>query len=104
MGADWAMMTPGLIAIAVTVMHVAISEALTGRSLGKVLLGLRVTDLKGNRPTARQALIRNALKTFDLIAYLLLILPIVSPYRQRLGDMVAQTVVASKAAPPPPED
>ena len=42
-------------------------------------------------------MIRGVLKTFDLIAYPLLILMIISPYRQRLGDMVAQTVVVAKA-------
>ena len=51
-----------------------------------------------------QIVIRGVLKTFDLIAYPLLILMIISPYRQRLGDMVAQTVVVAKAPLDPDVD
>lgn len=99
-GATGDLMVPGLTAIGVVVAHTALLEIFTGRSLGKFATGLRVTTLTGDRPKAWQLLTRCLLKAFDLVAYLLLILPIISPYRQRLGDMVARTVVVTKAPPP----
>lgn len=96
------MMVPGLAAIGVIVGHTALLEIFTrGRSLGKLVTGLRVANLDGTPPRAWQSLVRCLLKSFDLIAYLLLILPLISPHRQRLGDMVARTVVTMKAPPPP---
>ena len=93
LGATFGLMLPGLVAVAVIVGHTTLLELLTGRSLGKWLTGLRVTDLTGQRPRPWQLLVRGLLKAFDLVAYLLLILPLISPLRQRLGDMVARTVV-----------
>ena len=46
---------PPLFLVAVTVLHTGLSEALTGRSLGKALLRLRVSDLGGRRVSAKRA-------------------------------------------------
>jgi len=97
LGATWGMMLPGIAAIGVVVGHTLVLEMATGRSLGKWATGLRVMTIGGEPPRPRQAATRCVLKTFDLIAYLLLILPVVSPNRQRLGDMVARTVVVMKS-------
>lgn len=98
LGATWGEMLPGLAAIGIVVAHTLVLEAATGRSLGKWATGLRVMALDGEKPRPWQAATRCVLKTFDLIAYLLLILPVISPNRQRLGDMVARTVVVQKAS------
>ncbi|MBB6428709.1 RDD family protein [Algisphaera agarilytica] len=98
-GATWEKMLPGLTAIGVVVAHTLALEAATGRSLGKWVAGLRVTTLVGETPKFWQYAVRGLLKAFDLIAFLLLIFPVISPYRQRLGDMVAGTVVVMKAPP-----
>jgi uncharacterized RDD family membrane protein YckC len=103
LGATFTMMLPGLAAVAVVVGHTLLLELLTGRSLGKLLTGLRVVDLSGADPRAWQVLVRCGLKAFDLVAYLLLILPLINPLRQRLGDMVARTVVVVRK-PPPADD
>ncbi|MEM9915690.1 MAG: RDD family protein [Planctomycetota bacterium] len=103
-GASWGDMIPGLVAIGVIVGHTTLLEIATGRSLGKWMTGLRVATLAGERAGSGQIVIRGVLKTFDLIAYPLLILMIISPYRQRLGDMVAQTVVVAKAPIDPDVD
>jgi uncharacterized RDD family membrane protein YckC len=92
-GMTFTLMLPGLVAVAVIVGHTTLLELFTGRSLGKLATGLRVAKLDGQRPGFGPILARGLLKTFDLVAYLLLILPLISPYRQRLGDMVARTVV-----------
>ncbi|MEL7089238.1 MAG: RDD family protein, partial [Planctomycetota bacterium] len=67
------MMVPGLAAIGTVVGHTAALEIATrGRSLGKLLTGLSVTTLDGTPPRTWQSLVRCLLKSFDLIAYLLL--------------------------------
>ena len=98
-GMSWEGMQPGVIVIAIFLVHSGVSELFTRRSLGKVVTGLRVTTLDGRQPRSWQLLIRNLLKAFDLIAWLLLILPVIGPYRQRLGDMVARTVVVMPVIP-----
>ena len=94
---------PGSIVIAVFVTHTTLSELVFSRTLGKTLIGLRTTTLNGQRPKAWQLLVRGLLKILDLTpgAWLLLILPAISPHRQRLGDIIARTVVTCQAPPPP---
>jgi len=90
---------PGIIVIATFVTHTTVSELIFSRTLGKALTGLRTTTLAGQRPSAWQLLVRGLLKILDLIpgAWLLLLLPVISPHKQRLGDLVARTVVTCEA-------
>ncbi len=97
----WSEIAPGLCTIAIFVAHTLLTELVFARSLGKMLMGLRVTTLNGERPRLWQLLVRNLLKSFDLLAPLLLVLIALGPYRQRLGDLVARTVVVE---PTPPEE
>jgi len=91
---SWAALKPGAIAIAIFVLHTGLSEMFTGKSLGKMLMGLRVTTLDGKAPNIWQFFARNFLKILDLIAwYVLPVLALVGPNRQRLGDLIARTVV-----------
>jgi len=93
----WPEMIPGAIAILLLVLHTCVAEAVWGRSLGKALIGLRVVDVQGQRPRVWQLLVRNGLKTLDLIVFFLLALAILPPRHQRLGDLVAGTMVVEKA-------
>lgn len=86
---------PGALSIGVFVTYSLLSELFTARTLGKAMFGLRVTCLDGTAPKRWQIIVRNLLKTFDLIAYPLLLLPMLRPSRQRLGDLVARTIVVS---------
>ncbi|NJL31861.1 MAG: RDD family protein [Phycisphaerales bacterium] len=95
-------MLPGALAIGLYVLHTGLSELFTGRTLGKMICGLRVVNLQGQPPHLWQVLGRNALKVLDLVAWPLLILPIISPQRQRLGDMMAKTLVVMPTPPKPP--
>ena len=56
----------GMAAFAVYLLHTAVSEALTGRTLGKMLLGLRVVRLDGGTPDVYSLLIRNLLRLVDV--------------------------------------
>ncbi len=67
-----------------------------GQSLGKRAVGLRVTDLRGNEPTLSQYLLRSAFRMLDFLGTLgvgALISSLVTRYGQRLGDLVAGTLV-----------
>lgn len=96
-----AQMLPGTIVISIFVLHTTVTELFLARTLGKVLTGLRTTTLTGERPRAWQLLVRGLLKCLDLLpgAWLLLMLPVIAPHRQRLGDLVGRTVVVCDAPP-----
>lgn len=77
-----------------------ICEALFGRTLGKLLFGMRVVALDGAAPSARAIFARNALRLVDVTMLAIpLVLVILSPLRQRVGDIAARTVVVSGKAP-----
>jgi len=101
----WEAMIPGTIVIGVFVGHTFLSELFTARTIGKAITGLRVTGLRGQPPDLWRVLARNVFKVLDLIALPLLIFAIISPNKQRLGDVVARTLVVRKATsddPAPP--
>jgi uncharacterized RDD family membrane protein YckC len=75
-------------------------EATLGATLGKLLLGLRVRTRDGGRVGWGASLVRNVLRPIDL-AFLGLVGAVLiglSPWRQRLGDRVAGTVVVRRPA------
>jgi uncharacterized RDD family membrane protein YckC len=79
--------------------HTTVTELLLGRTVGKLVCGLRVVGLDGERPGPGPLVIRNLLRIIDvLIAFFPLVLVLYSPLRQRAGDVAAGTlVVLSKA-------
>jgi uncharacterized RDD family membrane protein YckC len=72
-----------------------------GATLGKVVASARVTGLDGGRIDFRQSLVRNLLRLVDAIGVYLVgaIFVILSKKRQRLGDVVARTVVTRRDYP-----
>ena len=73
--------------------HTTISEMFSGRTLGKLVLGMHVGTMQGQKPKAWQALVRGVMRIFDLLAIPLLLVAVLTPHRQRLGDLIARTVV-----------
>jgi uncharacterized RDD family membrane protein YckC len=73
-------------------------EAMKGATIGKMALGLRVVRRDGSPIGWSEALMRNLLRLVDaLLLYLVGAMFIWnSPYAQRLGDRIAQTVVVQK--------
>lgn len=67
----------------------------SGKTLGKLIAGIRVADANGGKASFNQALMRNILRLVDgLVFYLVgIILILRSDRKQRLGDRVAGTVV-----------
>ena len=80
--------------------YFVVLEALWSRTLGKFIQGLVVRKLDGNRCDWTAALIRGFLRIFEVNPLLLGGLPaglaiMASERRQRIGDMLAGTVVVS---------
>ncbi|MEX0776014.1 MAG: RDD family protein [Phycisphaeraceae bacterium] len=89
---------PELTAIGLFVLHTTLSEMFTGQTLGKRIMGLHVTDLSGNPINIWQALGRGLTKALDLVPpFPLLLFPLFNPSRQRLGDLMAKTLVVGPA-------
>lgn len=83
------------------IFYTAIAEVWQGRTIGKAVLGLHVRNVDGGRLRPRQAFLRNIARVLDffpvpmvqmpyLVALLFIIL---TPKRQRLGDLIARTIV-----------
>jgi uncharacterized RDD family membrane protein YckC len=73
-------------------------EWLTGRTVGKLLLGVVVVRFDGGRPRFWQILVRTLLRIVEVNPVLCGAIPagvlvLISPNRQRLGDRLAGTVV-----------
>lgn len=69
---------------------------MNGQTPGKRILNMRVRNMHGGKPSISQYLIRWLFRLFESI---LLFFPVISmarsPYDQRLGDIVAGTIVVS---------
>lgn len=76
------------------VYHVA-CEAATGRTVGKLLLGLRVVGRDGDRPSVTATAVRTALRVVDWLPFLyfagFVTMLVTGERRQRLGDLAAGT-------------
>lgn len=92
-GAQWEEMRAGLIAIGLFSLYGLFAEMFWARTVGKWVMGLRVTSLDGTPPNLWQVIARNLLKCLDMVSLPLLILAFIRPHGQRLGDLVARTVV-----------
>ncbi len=80
----------------------ATSEAAAGRTLGKRVFGLRVVSLEGAAPGLPASLTRSVLLFLDVFltkGLLGAMLVLFTRRRQRLGDLLAQTMVVDGRAP-----
>lgn len=87
---------------------VAIETATRGRSLGKIVMGLRVVSDDGGPERFRQALFRalaSVIEIWMMLGSPAVICSLLSPKAKRVGDLFAGTVVVSERGPrlgPPP--
>ncbi len=81
-------------------------EVLTrGRSLGKLILGLRIVRDDGGAVRLRHSFVRALLWQFEVIGTgggIAALSGLVSPQTKRLGDYMAGTIAVSERATPPP--
>ena len=90
---DLADCVPSMLAITLTVAHCTVSELLTMRTLGKLLVSARVVAVDGSRPRPGAILVRNLFKGLVLVIPVLAVIAMLNPHLQGLGDAVARTVV-----------
>lgn len=84
-----------LLLVALGVGYYVVCEAVTGRTVGKGMVGIRVVGDDGEPVTFGAAVLRNLLRLVDAFFFYLVafVFAVQSPLRQRLGDRVAHTVV-----------
>jgi uncharacterized RDD family membrane protein YckC len=104
---NWVVKLPPLWSGLLVFCYFILQEAFFGATLGKALLGLRVIYHSANNTyttlTIQAAIIRNLVRFVDALpsAYLVgWIVALISPRRQRLGDLAAHTLVVSRASVP----
>ena len=85
----------GLAALLVTFAYFAIMEGRYGQTLGKMALGIKVVREDGGTIGTRDAVLRTLMRIVDSIGSYLVafVVALVSDKSQRLGDMVAKTLV-----------
>lgn len=84
---------PAVLMIALCMLHSTVCEFLWARTLGKWFMACRVANVTGEAPGGLQIILRNAMKLVALIVPPLVLFVFLNPYRQRLGDLAARTVV-----------
>lgn len=85
-----------LVFAGLSLLYYFLGEAITGQTLGKRLLGVRVRSLGGGSASIGAVAIRTLVRPIDSLPGLYLlgfIVALISPRRQRLGDLAARTVV-----------
>jgi len=91
-----------LVFAVLALVYYGLAEALTGQTLGKKLLGLKVVSEDGSDARTGQIVIRTLLRVVDQIPFLYLLGFIVmlagGRQRRRIGDIVAKTRVVAAGA------
>jgi len=77
--------------------HVTLGEIIFHRSLGKMVTGLEVVTLEGKVPAAGAMVVRNLVRVPECAVGVVLLYLMMSERRQRLGDLLARTVVVAEA-------
>lgn len=87
------------------ILYMTVIESVAGRSLGKILMGLRIVGLDGQPARAPALVTRNVLRVIEVgLGFLPLLMIVVFPLRQRAGDVAAGTlVVTTDVVAPEPE-
>lgn len=100
---EWtAIQYPLYAAIAIYMLHTLVCELLWGWTIGKRIFGLRVMMIDGTPPTRRAIVLRNLLRALDAATFgASLLIVLLSPLWQRIGDMVAETIVVKETGSEP---
>lgn len=49
------------------------------------------------------SLVRSLMRILDMVAPLMIFLPVLTPYRQRIGDVLAKTIIVCRTPDAPPD-
>src|SRR5262249_21926396 len=83
--------------------HVTIGELFFRKSLGKAMTGLEILMVDGKPHGAGPVLIRNLVRIPEGVVGLVIIYMLMSDRHQRLGDLLARTIVVAQQTPDSPE-
>ncbi|MCF7957643.1 MAG: RDD family protein [Phycisphaerae bacterium] len=86
-------MTTLAITYIVTVIYFTAFEMLLSATPGKFAMNMVITDVDGKKPTLKQIVIRNLVRFFFLEFYPIILF---TYRRQRIGDLLAKTIVVTK--------
>jgi uncharacterized RDD family membrane protein YckC len=84
---------PRYIAIAAYILHTTLTETFWGWTIGKRVFGLQVSHLDGSAPSRAALFWRNILRIVDAATVASALWVFISPLRQRVGDVAAETIV-----------
>jgi uncharacterized RDD family membrane protein YckC len=84
--------------VGLAMFYFVVAEVATGRTMGKVLVGTKVQMADGRRLTPGAAVVRNLFRVIDGVPYAIpnllgFIVVASTEDKQRVGDLVAKTVV-----------
>ena len=86
----------GAIVVVISILYFLYFESTTGQTLGKRMVGIKVVKENGKKLSFGDALIRTVFRIIDMlpVAYIIgFIVILVSQKKQRVGDVVAKTIV-----------
>lgn len=91
---------PAFIFFGIALAYYIVMEAITGQTLGKMAMKLKVVKKDGAKIDWQASIIRNLLRIIDGFFFYLVgaIVVWLSKSKQRLGDMAANTIVVSSKA------
>jgi len=84
---------PYLVLVLVTLVWCFLCERTTGTTPGKRIMRAAVRTCSGERPGTRAVLVRNIMKGLVLLVPPLVVLVLLHPYQQGIGDLMARTIV-----------
>lgn len=85
-----------LVFLLIIFLYFTLFEGLVGATIGKMIVGLRVVNLDGDKPGLKRSIVRNVLRVVDSLPVLNIVgivLIVRSSERARFGDRVAETRV-----------
>lgn len=77
----------------VAILYFIVFEGITGTTIGKMLMGLKVVKEDGTPCGITSAFIRNLVRPFDIVTFFIW----ATNKQQRLGDFMAKTYVVEKS-------
>jgi len=84
---------PGLLLFLLEVGLIPVQEGLTGRTIGKRIVQIKVVKEDYSDISVSRSIARHLFDIVDLILLIGLLIAAATPKKQRIGDLVAKTVV-----------
>lgn len=84
---------PAIVLFGIGIYLTVFSEALEGQTIGKKLMSIKVVNLHGREIRTKQAFLRYIFGIIDLFFGIGIVVVILNSKNQRLGDLIAKTLV-----------